>query len=119
LLKIELSLPPSVNRLWRTTKAGGMHRSAQYTTWRAIALWQVAVQIKGKGIVGKYKATFHFVRPDKRRRDLDNLLKAAMDVMVTAKAVESDHLCEWLIARWVEDGPECVIMLEALDESSN
>lgn len=77
------------------------------------------MQIKGKAITGKYKATFHFVRPDKRRRDLDNLLKAVMDVMVSAKAVESDHLCEWLEARWVESGPECVIMLEAIDESPN
>ena len=119
MLKITLSLPPSVNRLWRTSKTGGMHRSPQYTTWRAIALWQVAVQIKGKGIAGKYKATFCFVRPDKRRRDLDNLLKAAMDVMVSAKAVESDHLCEWLEARWVDAGPECEITLEAIDESSN
>lgn len=84
-----------------------------------MALWQVAVQIKGKRIEGSYKAVFHFVRPDKRKRDLDNLLKAAMDVLVTAKVIEDDNLCEWLEARWVNDGPECLIVLDSINENTN
>ena len=118
-MRIVLPLPPSINRLWRTTKSGGMYRSPKYAAWRTAAIWQTAVQVKDGGIKGRYKVVFHFVRPDKRQRDLDNLLKAAMDVLVTAKVVENDCLCEWLEARWVPEGPQCLIMLEALDENSD
>jgi crossover junction endodeoxyribonuclease RusA len=93
-----------------------MYRSTKYSEWRTAAIWQTAVQVKGQEIKGRYKAVFQFVRPDKRRRDLDNLLKAAMDVIVTARIVEDDCLCEWLEARWVAEGPQCVILLESLDE---
>ena len=117
MIKIILPLPPSVNRLWRTTKGGGMYRSNKYTEWRTAAIWQTSVQVRSQTIPGKFKATFHFVRPDKRRRDLDNLIKAAMDVVVSTKLVEDDHLCEWLEARWVDEGPQCLIMLEAIGES--
>ena len=118
-MRIVLPLPPSINRLWRTNKSGGMYRSPKYAAWRTAAIWQTAVQVKGGGIKGRYKAVFHFVRPDKRQRDLDNLLKAAMDVLVTAKVVENDCLCEWLEAKWVPEGPQCLIMLDALDENSD
>ena len=118
LIQIVLPLPPSINRLWRTSKNGGMYRSGKYAEWRTAAIWQASVQVKSKAIAGKYKATFQFVRPDKRRRDLDNLLKAAMDVIVSAKIVEDDHLCEWLEARWVKEGPQCLIVLEPIGEDT-
>ena len=53
------------------------------------------------------------VRPDKRKRDLDNLLKAASDALVSAGVLE-DHHCEWIDARWVKEGPECVLIIEEI-----
>lgn len=75
----------------------------------------IAAQAKNKSIKGKYKLTLLAVRPDKRKRDLDNLIKAASDALVTAKVIE-DHNCDWLEIRWVTDGPECVVILEELPD---
>lgn len=113
-IRIVLPFPPSVNRLWRTSGSGGMYRSPKYTAWRKQALWNVQVQAKGRKVAGRYKLTVLVVRPDKRKRDLDNLFKAASDVLVEMQVIEGDHLCEWLEARWVESGPECEIVVEAL-----
>lgn len=72
------------------------------------------MQAKGKQVTGQYKLTVLVVRPDKRKRDLDNLFKAASDVLVEIGVIEGDHLCEWLEARWVLSGPECEIVVESL-----
>jgi len=58
------------------------------------------------------------VRPDKRKRDLDNLLKAASDALVSAGILE-DHNCEWIDARWVKEGPECVLIVEELKQNES
>ena len=76
MIRIVLPFPPSVNRLWRTTKGGGMYRSQEYAAWRKHAEWAVAGQVKGKAILGEYTLEIVAVKPDKRRRDLGNLEKA-------------------------------------------
>lgn len=73
------------------------------------------MQAKGKQVKGPYKLTVFVVRPDKRKRDLDNLFKAASDVLVEMQVIEGDHLCEWVEARWVESGPECEVIVESMD----
>jgi crossover junction endodeoxyribonuclease RusA len=113
MIQIILSLPPSMNRLWRSTKGGTVYRSPKYTEWRTPAIQQITTQAKGKKIIGPYKLTMQVVRPDKRKRDLDNLLKAASDALVSAKVLE-DHHCEWIDARWVKEGPECVLIIEEI-----
>ena len=115
MISIALPFPPSVNRLWRATKGGGVYRSPKYTEWRTRALWEAMAQAKRQKIDGPYKLTVLAVRPDKRKRDLDNLLKAISDCLVSAKVIESDHLCEWIEARWVKEGPECLVIIESLD----
>ena len=74
---------------------------------------QIAAQAKGRKITGPYKLTMEVVRPDKRKRDLDNLLKAASDALVSAGILE-DHHCEWIDARWVKEGPECLLIVEEI-----
>ena len=114
MLRFVLTFPPSVNRLWRTTKGGGVYRSPKYAQWRTISIWQLRSQAKGKMIEGEYKLTIRAVRPDKRKRDLDNILKAISDACQSAEVIENDHLCMWIDARWVDQGPECEIIIEGL-----
>lgn len=109
MTQIILPLPPSVNRLWRTKPGGGVYRSPKYAEWRNAAIWQASVQIKSQKIEGPFAIRLAFVRPDKRRRDLDNLIKAAMDVIVTVGLVEDDCLCERIEAYWAPEGPQCLI----------
>ena len=119
MIKIVLPFPPSVNRLWRATKGGKVYRSPQYVAWRKLAMWQLVGQVKGKKVTSAYKLTILAVRPDKRKRDLGNLEKAVSDILVSQNIIEDDCLCEWMEIRWVEDGPECQIIIEPIGDESN
>ena len=66
-------------------------------------------------IACEYKLSLHVVRPDRRRRDLDNLFKAISDALVLAGAIADDSLCGWIEARWVEAGNPCTVTIEALN----
>jgi crossover junction endodeoxyribonuclease RusA len=116
MIRIELPFPPSMNRLWRATKGGGVYRSPKYVEWRNVAVWSIAAQAKGQKIAGPFKLTMLVVEPDKRRRDLDNLLKASLDALACAGIIENDWYCRWIEARWVEDGVPCTVTLESLGE---
>jgi Holliday junction resolvase RusA-like endonuclease len=77
-------------------------------------MWQASVQAKGIKFEGSYKLTLLAVRPDKRKRDLDNLFKAASDCLVAAGIVD-DSKCEWLEGRWVKEGPQCTLVIEEIN----
>ena len=109
-----MDFPPSVNRLWRTSKNGLMYRSKEYTDWRKKTAWELSIQAKFKQVSGAYKITVKAVRPDKRRRDLDNLIKSISDVLVAAGVIEDDSLCEHLVMMWVSEGPACHVMVEGV-----
>lgn len=117
-IKIILPYPPSVNRLWRINKTGGMHRSAEYTAWRKHAEWAVHGQVKGKSITGEYTLEIAAVKPDKRRRDLGNLEKAISDLLQKVEVIKDDYLCQDIHIYWVKTGPECLIILkEYIDDN--
>ena len=80
-------------------------------------MWQIAGQSKGKKIEGPYKLTILAVKPDKRKRDLGNLEKAISDILVSQNIVEDDCLCEWIVARWVDKGPECRVIIERIEDT--
>lgn len=72
-----------------------------------------ARKAKYKKIEGPYKLTMLVLRPDKRKRDLDNLLKATSDALVIAGAISDDSACVWIEAKWVSVSQhECVVMVE-------
>jgi crossover junction endodeoxyribonuclease RusA len=118
MITLSLPFPPSVNRLWRAAKGGKVYRSAEYTDWRKLAMWQIAAQIKGQKHLGPYKLTILAVRPDKRKRDLGNLEKGVSDILVSQNIVEDDSMCEWLEIRWVEKGPSCKVIIEPIGDHS-
>src|SRR3990167_7663956 len=74
MIELHLPMPPSANRLWRRSGAR-MHKSSQYTEWLRVAGLMVMAQ-RIKGITGPYKLSIQLLRPDKRRRDLDNRIKS-------------------------------------------
>jgi len=113
MIRIVLALPPSVNRLWRTTSKGGMYRSPKYTAWRKVAVQNAVLQAGQRKINGPYKFTLEAVRPDKRKRDLDNLLKAASDCLVEAGIID-DSQCEWIEAKWVISEYPCTLTIEEI-----
>jgi crossover junction endodeoxyribonuclease RusA len=114
-IELKLPFPPSVNRLWRVGK-GGMFKSKEYQTWLMQAGWVIAIQAKGQKISGKYNLTINAVRPDKRKRDLDNLIKAVSDALETNDIIDGDHLCEHLEMSWVIGDFECLVIIEGVED---
>ena len=104
-ITFELStLPPSTNALWRVAAGGHGYKSARYAAWCEAAGWELAAQKPGR-IEGNYAIALRFVAPDRRPRDLDNLCKPVSDLLVSAGAIESDHLARKITLEWAAEGP--------------
>lgn len=87
--RIELPWPPSVNRYWRNigtraiiSKPGRQYRQSV----------QVAVLIAGgrRNMLGSLSVRILAYPPDKRRRDLDNVLKAPLDALAKCGVYDDD-----------------------------
>jgi crossover junction endodeoxyribonuclease RusA len=89
MIDLSLPWPPSVNRYWRTFQ-GRMIISAEGRTYRKSVADQVLIQRGAKHYQGKLKVEIEAWRPDNRRRDLDNLLKAVLDSLTHAGVWEDD-----------------------------
>lgn len=91
---------------------GKVYRSGDYEAWRSAAAWDARSQVGTLKIRGCFKLTAHFVKPDLRHRDLDNLLKALLDCLQHAGVILNDKDCVWIEAKWRPDGPPCEVILE-------
>lgn len=86
-----LPYPPSVNRLWRFSR-GRMYRTATYTDWIDTAYRNLLEQIEPPQFADKVRVTIHVGFPDKRKRDIDNLIKPVLDLIERADVVDNDFL---------------------------
>jgi len=94
--------PPSVNTYWRMVK-GRILISATGRTYRMAVAEQVVEQSMPTFQKRKIKVTIEAFRPDNRRRDLDNLLKAALDSMASAGVFDDDSQIVDLRIFWAPD----------------
>lgn len=101
MIDLSLPWPPSVNRYWRTFQ-GRMIISAEGRTYRKAVADQVLIQRGAKHYQGKLKVQIEAWRPDNRRRDLDNLLKAVLDSLTHAGVWEDDGNIVDLRIYWAE-----------------
>jgi crossover junction endodeoxyribonuclease RusA len=108
---IELPLPPSANNLFINLRGGGRALAPKYRAWREAAVATIAVTVGGARVAGPYALRIEAGRPDKRRRDLDGLLKGISDALVKGQAVDDDSVCESIEAKWVPGIPGLVRVL--------
>lgn len=106
----ELPFPPSVNSLYN----GGMRSkrrfiSSKYQDWIDVAGQRLAKQRVGK-INGLTFVTYGFQRPDKRRRDVQNYLKAVTDLLVKRGIIEDDSLIQGEYAYWINEPGDSVLV---------
>lgn len=95
---ITLPWPPAVNNLF--ANAGKRRiRTARYEAWITDATETILRQRPQK-VRGPFHARILLDRPDKRRRDLDGLAKAAMDILVSLSVIEDDSLAQSLSLAW-------------------
>jgi Holliday junction resolvase RusA-like endonuclease len=105
-------LPPSVNALF-ANKKGGRFKTSAYKNWLHDAGWELKEQ-KPPHVPGPYAVDMRFGRKNKRT-DLDNMLKATMDLLVAHHVVADDCLCKKIVAEWVTE-PGVHIMVVSTKE---
>ena len=114
-LTLDLPFPPSVNRIWRQFQ-GRTILSKEGRAYRAEVVAAIyAARVQGFGRQ-KLRLVVAAHMPDDRRRDLDNLLKAANDAMQAARLFEDDsQITDLRIYRAGLDrqNPRLTISLEA------
>ncbi len=89
--QIALPYPPSVNRYWRHYR-GRVVRSKAADEFRneCIArLWTAGVPDQPFRLPCRLEVALH--PPDRKRRDIDNVLKATLDVLQLSRLVLDDH----------------------------
>jgi Holliday junction resolvase RusA-like endonuclease len=108
-ITIDLPCPPSVNRIWRSNRAGPkrVSISKEYDSWKrsADALAMSTGQFRGlKTIVGKFEAEIIIKR---RPGDLDNRTKGVLDWLQSRGVITDDKYCERLTIAWGDAPTGC------------
>ena len=99
---ITLPAPPSANNLFVNRRGGGRAKSAEYTDWLLSAGWHLRLQ-KPQPIHG-HVAILAGLERDDARSDLDNRLKAPLDLLVKHRVIEDDRHVLALAAAWLPAG---------------
>lgn len=101
---IHLPYPPSANGMWRNTD-GKTLLSKQYRAWKREAAIVIALQ-RPRKLTGAYRLTVVATRPDKRARDLDNILKPISDALKAAGLIRDDSDAQSILVSWSTAAPD-------------
>ena len=83
---IKLPCPVSANQRLIKSKNGILINSSKYRDWHNLALFQIKNQFsKIETFQGRIKLSIEVHFRDKRRRDIDNIVKGLQDVLTDAK----------------------------------
>jgi crossover junction endodeoxyribonuclease RusA len=102
MIEITLPFPPSVNTYWRNFN-GRTILSAKGREYRLAVEALLHKQNIDLKLTTKLKVEIEAYRPDNRRRDLDNLLKAPLDALGHSNVYEDDSQIVDLRIYWAED----------------
>jgi len=90
-VEITLPYPPSVNTYWRAIGRGRVIISKKGREYRQEVVCEVTRGRGAQTLEGRLSVDIEAWMPDKRRRDLDNILKATLDGMVHAGLMLDDE----------------------------
>lgn len=91
-MQIDLPLPPSVNHIWRRGR-GRTYLSANYSKWIQVAHSLVAIHRPKVPMAGPVSVRIVAWRGKgwaERKRDLDNIAKPVLDLLVREKILAGD-----------------------------
>lgn len=99
-----IPFPPSVNAMWRTYRGrmllSAKGRAYRASVWNALAAWELETGLNITEWMGPVKVAFEVVPPDRRKRDLDNLLKGILDALQHCNVIQDDAQVHSLSIRW-------------------
>lgn len=105
MIELMLPFPPSVNRMWRTPRSGKLAGrtllSVAGREYRTACMACVLEQrIPRLGLNGRLHVAIKACPPDRRARDLDNMLKGVLDSLQHCGVIENDsHIDKLEITR--------------------
>lgn len=112
---LTLPFPPSVNHYWGVR---GIHRFVdQKGKFFRAKVGEIVSEANIQPIQGRMAVFISLFPPDRRKRDLDNVLKALLDALQHAGCYEDDSQIDDLqIVRCeVRKGGSCVVLLTEID----
>jgi len=113
-MNLTLPYPPSVNTYWRHDR-GRTHISTKGKQYRIDVVAAVLSTTRGsRKFLGPVRVTIVACAPDKRRRDLDNLLKATLDSMQAAGVYDDDSQVHEINMRWGERVKDGALMVQVV-----
>ena len=108
---LSLPFPPALNNLYANVPGKGRIKADRYVSWANAAGWDLKAA-KPVPVLGKVVISILLGRPDNRRRDLDNLAKAPLDLLQEHGVIEDDSLVQRLTLAWAPI-TGCQITVEA------
>ncbi len=101
MLTLQLPFPPTTNNLFFNLpgRRGGRAPTKGYKAWKfkaAVAIRQQAPM----AVAGAVMLSIVLGRPDRRRRDLSNYIKALEDALVQHGLIEDDSMVQNLSVSW-------------------
>ncbi|MCW8886890.1 MAG: RusA family crossover junction endodeoxyribonuclease [Motiliproteus sp.] len=103
MIDLVLPYPPTVNHYWQHTIRNGRHNvniKQKGAVYRVETMYRCKEALKGKSeLVGRLGVEVFVSPPDRRKRDLDNILKALLDALGHAGVYQDDSQIDELIVR--------------------
>lgn len=106
-----LPSPISVNSIYRNVYGMGRVKTARYRTWEQAAGWALKSAGPIVKISGPVWLTFRIPRP-RSTMDIDNCLKAYIDLLMSLGAIDDDRNVTGLFAEWSPDKVGEVVITE-------
>ena len=118
MINLTLEYPPSVNNYWERSRHGGMRLTDEARTYKKLIKWMLVAKKLGKPLEGRISAKLTVYPPDRRRRDLDNVLKAVLDAMEGAVYIDDSQIDVLVIERGrvIKDG-KVTVDIEVINEA--
>ena len=99
---------PKSNRYIRR-RGGKVFKHPRVTNWEARAIWEIKQQYNGKPLDFELSVDITIILPNRRKRDIDNMLKSLWDILEKAGVIKNDNLIyEVHTVKRVEKGREGV-----------
>lgn len=110
-LKLILPYPPSVNNMHRNGK-GRRFSTDQYKSWKTAAGWTIREQAGTQFLPdGPYAMQIKAAPPTKGRRDIDNIIKATSDILVSMGVTPDDSQMQFVSAAWTVNYPGVFVVV--------
>jgi crossover junction endodeoxyribonuclease RusA len=111
MIKLELPYPPSVNHYWG--QSGKNKFLGKKGKEFRIAVAEACLDARVVALEGRLSLHVSLCPPDRRQRDVDNVLKPLLDAMEHAGCYDNDNQIDELhiIRRDVQKGGSCVVLI--------